>query len=276
LEETDELFKGTPLSNSYASLGLRRAKVFHLIAALICNNIWQPWFVSALWDNPKVRSVLKETSDELLKTDRQKESLWRYTTLKTFKQIQQPGTVPETFLQGLIDEVVPKFRQLLPRSKVTAVEKALKRVLIDAITFWETAQMDGSRISVSTEIDQTMTSWAEALPFIMPEEHEEFRNTSPSPLKPRGLGPLLVFPEVRRQLTTSSKDNIHEDETPQTLSQGLALFADTNIFDLGMEEQEALALAIREAQSRFGGRRIPSSGSASLLLSSKKDNVSGT
>lgn len=257
LEETTVLFKGTPISDSLASLGLRRAKVFHLIAALICEKIWQPLSITALWDSPEIRSFLARTSATLLKTDRQRESLWRYTALNTIKH--QSGKVPDAFLEHLIREVVPKFRPLLPDLKVTAVEEDLKKILIDAIEFWETTQMDGSLISV---LKIPNTSWEEALPFVMPEE--DFQNSSPSPSRSRGFDPLLVFPEVIRQsqqkyLAASSKDKIHEDEKPRILSRGLALFGNTNIFDFGMEELEALAEATKQAQFRVGSHRKRSS-----------------
>jgi phosphatidylserine decarboxylase len=262
LEETTVLFKGTPISDSLASLGLRRAKVFHLIAALICDKIWQPLFISALWDSPEIRSFLVRISATLLKTDHQRESVWRYTALNTVKQTHQPETVPKAFLEHLIREVAPKFRPLLPDSKVIAVEEDLRRILIDAIEFWETTQRDGSRISVSTIPTDIKTSWEEALPFVMPDE--DLQKTSPSPSRSRGFDPLLVFPEVIRQSrrkysAASSKDNIHEDETPRTLSRGLALFANTNIFDFGVEEQEALAEATKQAHFRVSSHRKRSS-----------------
>lgn len=273
LEETSVLFKGTPITDSFASLGLRRAKVFHLLTTLICEKIWQPLFISALWESPEIRSFLAKSSATLSKTDHRRESLWRCTALNSIEY--QSGEVPGAFLEHLIREVVPKFQPLVADSKVTAVEEDLKKILKDAVEFWETTQRDGSRISVLTIPN---TSWEEALPFIMPEE--DFQKTSPLPSRSRSFDPLLVFPEVIRQpqqknLASSSKDKVHGNEKPRTLSRGLALFRDTNIFDVGVEELEELAEATKQAQFRLVShhrkRSSATTRSATLSLTEKAD-----
>jgi hypothetical protein len=217
------------------------------VVGLICEEIWQPLFARALWNRREIGSFLAGISSTLLDEGNGRESIWRNTTLNAVNYSHQPGVL-EDFLEHLTRKVAPKLRPLLTESKVALVEEDLKKVLADAIEFWDEAQKDGTRISVRTI--PSKSSWGEALQFVIPEENagEPF----PQPLRSRGFGALMVFPEIIRypskSLTISNEANntMADEKAVKTLCQGLALFEDTNLFDLGEDEQDEIAEATKQ------------------------------
>jgi hypothetical protein len=219
---------------------------------VICDEIWQPLLATSLWNRSDIRSFLVEVSSILLQTSSESESRWRNTTLAA---VTHTTDAVEAFIGHLEGKIMPKVQLLL--TDIALFQQKLKEILIDAILFWEEVQKDGSRISVLTV--PLAPSWDEALPFIMPEE--DLRGALPPPSKSMEFGPLLIFPEIVRHSFARPADIRNDNmikveaEQDRVLCRGVALFPETCLFDMGREEQVAIAEATKQVTFQIGSRK---------------------
>lgn len=226
----------------------------HLVVQVICDEIWQPFLATSLWNRTDIRSFLVEVSSILLQTSSESESRWRNTTVAA---VTRTAPAVEAFMGHLDAKIMPKVQLLL--TDIALFQQELKKILIDAILFWEEVQKDGSRISVLTV--PLAPSWDEALPFIMPEEDLRGTLPPPPPSKSMRFDPLLIFPEIVRHSfarpTDIRNDNMIKVEAQQdrVLCRGLALFPETCLFDMGREEQVAIAEATKQVTLQIGRKR---------------------
>lgn len=263
LRQADILFNETPISDSAVSVGLRRAKVHHLVVRFICDEIWQPCFGTAFWNQSEIRHFLTTVSSSF--TDAELESRWRNLTFAT--STHDP-TAKETFISHLEGNITSVVRPLL--TNVATFQRDLKVILTDAVDLWAAAQMDGSRITIST-VPSALT-WIEALPQIMPEE--DLRRALSPPSIFTCTDPLFMYPEVVRSSstqTTERQENStvkYKTQQVRVLCHGLALFPEAGLFDLGREEQAAIAEATKQVSFRVGSRRSQASARTKIKASS--------
>jgi len=254
------IFKFMPVSLTAVSTFLRLSTVQCFISMHVVSLIQQSFPDSFLGCSSDAK-VLNEISDRLSSFSRRKAAVWRTLTLQSLKRepvTSSPSSPPQA--EKTVTVIFNAIRVLVPESQRPSLEESLLGIVEAVVEFREELWNDSCRIIIQSEPDvKDKEGWrVDSDPTI--ENPSALKDMSADILKScaREVQSLCLFPRIVGVFEgDDGKDN------DEVLNPGRALFADSQAFALGLQEQIEMQEDINGPRnmtlSRFTPRKSVSS-----------------
>ncbi|KAI9815306.1 MAG: hypothetical protein M1827_002786 [Pycnora praestabilis] len=210
------------LPKSLGSTYLRFSKVESLIAATLCEMIWQPFMLGIASTEPVVRDCLVVMSEQLASHKGRAECTWRALCIRSLQDLLRE--------RDRIDHVTLHMLKLLDPFTNSPngheLYKALSNIARDAMQIWDISQKDPCKIVIQPNPDPSKRKeWASEYCDLCDQQEEAVAATTSISLP----SPVCLFPQIVRGETSTTSP-------PSTICNGRALFEDSPLIAVGETE----------------------------------------
>ncbi|KAL9131079.1 MAG: hypothetical protein Q9217_000902 [Psora testacea] len=258
LNRLSSIFHPPPIWNSGISVFLRVMDAQHIISTSLCNYVWQPFLPeSNIRENHQgVSHYLTKVSNALSATGGRKETVWRVLTLRGIDALGDYPTESSRQVDSCVQHILDTLQPLTVPSESSKLKQDLLTIVHEAAAVWTTARKDEDRILIDPSPPSNATSnandtnnvikWgSESVPASF--EIPPTAKTVTTPIQK----PLCIFPSISQRKSPDSETAL--------VHQGSALFADSPVWSLALDEkqeqQELMEKAVLDARSKVYARR---------------------
>ena len=237
LMKSNAIFKYTPISPTDVSMFLRIANVQNIIASHVYSVINKPFFCHS--SEARREDEILNTVSQQLSSEPSREIVWRALTIQGLEMLPESSHTSFSPVKSTVQEILNTLRPLTAISEHNQLEASLTGIVEVAFTLWQTMRKDSCRIELQTDPCLDRADW-EAQEYLNSEEvavqDEAIKVCA------RDVLPLCLFPKV--------KGYFDNREDAKILHPGKAVFTDSPVFALGVEEQWETMRYINEATKK--------------------------
>ncbi|KAI9861853.1 MAG: hypothetical protein M1824_001964 [Vezdaea acicularis] len=237
LSRSSAIFKYTPISSTDVSMFLRLADVQHIIAGYVYSIIKKPFF----YYSSEARGgdeILNEVSQKL-SSEPSREIIWRALTIQGLELLPESAHSSFSPVKSTVREILNILQPLAARSEDNQLEASLTGIVEAAFALWQAMRKDSCIIELQTDPYLDRADW----------EAQEYLSLENVAVQDEAIAvcaretlPLCLFPKV--------KGYFDNKEDAKILHPGKAVFTDSPVFALGVEEQWETIRCINEATKK--------------------------
>ncbi|EEP79409.1 predicted protein [Uncinocarpus reesii 1704] len=238
LSEASPIFEYTSLSAAPISKYMRKAAVRQFISTRVVLILESQLLVQE--GQTTAAEFLQNISASL---DPPVRTVWKTITAKGLDQV--PDFSVDTYAQRFAEHTLGLLQSLVKNSRDQVVDD-LKKIFAVALNIWKTKRNNSDQIVINNAPDPSDGVWQvdTQQSLLINEQNIEPNKNRPQCKKPK---PFALFPQVIGEFESDSGDG---KTTREILHPGIALFSDSPVYNLALDDMEELKIQFRGLHQR--------------------------